>query len=634
MSSPFLKVLESPPATIGEDPSSSDRSDEESSDLSDEELAKILTGYITDSVESRQGGPGGRDAVWAANWELYWDRMDFSAKAGWQSQEVMPEFSTYIDRFAAGIRDAMQSAGEWYAPQAPTEETKPLEPMVRKLLDAFLGRCGRSVSGHCTPFQSVFSEVIKSGSLSCAVMAITWDEYGLRIDPVDARNFWIDATGRGLYRRRRREMDLYQVKAWKALKDVDGKPLYDAEAIDGLHSMTDEKQAKQREETGGTNTATMITGRSPVIIDEFLCTIVDNEGKVHGENQLVVLANEKVPIRRERNPYWHEKDWCVAGSLIKVPFAPYGKTYAEKFAPLARAFSELNNLILDAGTTASMNLNVVLPHLLEDASKLESGVHPNMTLQGNEELDDARRAFTSIALGTVPPELVPVRQGLKDELRESANQSEMSVGQISTGDTTATEIGAVQANQSAMLRSIALDIETDILEPALEIAFQTILQEADPAKLPWLVGAVGQDVVDALTERRSELLELRFRFRVRGISALMERQTKARGMMQALGVIGQNQVLAQAAMQVIDPVLVVEELLRLTGVDVMAIRKKPPTLEEMMAATVSGQAPGGAGPGMPPGGGPPSPGGLPGVIGAGAPGPEAAAAGGLGGVQG
>ena len=59
----------------------------------------------------------------------------------------------------------------------------------------------------------------------------------------------------------------------------------------------------------------------------------------------------------------------------------------------------------------------------------------------------------------------------------------------------------------------------------------------------------------------------------------MERQTKARGMMQALGVIGQNQVLAQAAMQVIDPVLVVEELLRLTGVDVMAIRKKPPTLE-------------------------------------------------------
>ncbi len=46
--------------------------------LDEKEIVDILNGYRLEADLARRSGPNGRDAVWKANVELYWNQFDFS----------------------------------------------------------------------------------------------------------------------------------------------------------------------------------------------------------------------------------------------------------------------------------------------------------------------------------------------------------------------------------------------------------------------------------------------------------------------------------------------------------------------------------------------------------------------------
>src|SRR6266850_7613526 len=87
----------------------------------DNELLRILQGYLEEAKNARLSGMNPRDAKWQQNIDLYWNRYDTSQKAAWQAKEVMPEVPMYVDRFAAAMKDALDT-GPFYTVKDPFDQ--------------------------------------------------------------------------------------------------------------------------------------------------------------------------------------------------------------------------------------------------------------------------------------------------------------------------------------------------------------------------------------------------------------------------------------------------------------------------------------------------------------------------------
>ena len=194
------------------------------------DLVRTLNTYRTEGKDARSGGSSARDDVWAANVEIYWNRYDFSGKAPWQFQQRMPEAPQIVDRWSAAMRDALQNAGTWFTIDIPGDEQEGLSSALSKFLTFFLKKCGTSVTGDPAPFEIVFEEQAKLAAMMAGTAAVAWDKSTKRVtvEVFDPRELALDPTGRGLYRVRRREMELYLVQE----KAEAG--LYDKEAVDRL----------------------------------------------------------------------------------------------------------------------------------------------------------------------------------------------------------------------------------------------------------------------------------------------------------------------------------------------------------------------------------------------------------------
>lgn len=590
--------------------------------LESEDLLETLRTYIAESKEAREGGPGERDQVWRENWDAYWKREDFSEKADWQAKEKLAEVPAFVERFVASIRQALVQAGTWYTVEDPLDPENQLAPIVeKKILWHALGRSGRNATGQRIGFPHTFGDMVKAGALMAVAASVTWDRMhgSLKIEAVDPRELYFDPTGRGLYRRRRRLIDKHVVEGWKALRDDEGSPIYDAAAIDRAIAMgtagPETEREADKEEAQGHGEGERGT-RKEVWIDEFLGTILDREGSdVYGSPRLVVLANEREVIRGpEPNPFWHGRDWIVFSPIIPIPFSVYGKTYVEDFKDIAKMFDELTNLILDATRTAAMNAFEGNPDWFENPEQLNDGVHPNKVFIRSEDAVPGEPGIRSLELGQ-PQALasaVQIWQGIKQQTRESASQNELNLGQIPPkGDITATEIIGVQSGTQALVSSIATDLEEQVLDPILDLSWWTFLQHFEPASDPEMARAVGRENAAMIVARREEFRDRSFRFKANGITGMLARQQRVRALLSALQVIGSNPVLAQAYAQEYSLARTVEQILRDSGADLTRIEKTPQERRREELAAARAAASGGAAHGEAPGAAPGANGGSP-----------------------
>lgn len=351
------------------------------------DVLRLILGYKTEAEEARKGGPDGRDAVWQANVDLYWGRVDFSKKAEWQARVVMPEAPVFVDRWAAAMSEALTSTEDWFSVVLAGDTENDLAPGIKRFMKAHLRRAGRDQLGHPIRFPKVFEEQMKLGAMMAACGSVTWKERGgkgyVAVEAFDPRAFWMDHTGRGLYRIRRTEIDLHELVRLANTKDGTGKALYNLEAINRLVATITTEAVQEAEKSTGTGQQ-ITSARKPITLHEFLCTILDDEGKIVSENQLVVLANDMEIIRGpEPNPFWHERDWMLFNPLITVPLSPYGRSYMENWAGIAVAFTDMTNLILDGTRAAALNAFAGDASKLEDPTQLTDGITPNMFLQLN-----------------------------------------------------------------------------------------------------------------------------------------------------------------------------------------------------------------------------------------------------------
>lgn len=541
------------------------------------DILHILQAYKEEAKHARKEGPNGRDDVWEANWDLYWGRMDYSEKADWQSQEVMPEAPQFVDRWASAMREALNQPGEFFTVHDPTDQEEDLTPHIKRFINVLLTNAGRTPDGHPAQFDTVFEDLMKLGALMAMSATVTWRRGNgpgggqVAVEPTDPRSVWVDHTGRGLYRLRSYEIDKHELDRRARQTDANGQPIYNPEAIEDLKAMEDEDRREEREGSTG-HSQDQTSPREPVQIDEWLATVVNNAGEILAENSLIVVANERAIIRGpEPNPFWHNRDWVVFAPMVTVPLSVYGRSYMEDWASVARSFIEMTNLILDGTYTSSMNAFALAPEMLENPTQAQEGVTPNKTFV-LEEGHAARDFLDSIELGRLPPEAIQVWQGLKQEMREGAKLSEIALGQVPPkGDITATEVQSVTQAGSSIVRSMARTTETRMLEPVLELIWQTGLQHVDFSE-PKIQQELGEDTARMLETRRQEFQQRNIHFEVRGISSLVARQEKQQNLMGALQTISSSEILLREFSKKFDFGRLMDELMRLHGVDTLSLQ--------------------------------------------------------------
>ncbi len=579
--------------------------------LEKQELLNLLNGYRKEGEEARSGGKNPRKANWRANWEAYWGRYDTSGKAEWQAAEEMPEVANFVDRYAATLSMALASQPEWMEIIDPTDGDGEINRIVREFVKIHLNHCTTNNSGQRVGFEATFRSAMKAGALSLLAASVTYDpESGyVNVDPVDAFELIYDPTGRGLYRIRRTEIDYWQLEKMKAKEDSSGEPYYDSAAIKSLQTFVDGEAKKDRQYiTGGSETSGGGTRKKPITIDEYLCAIIDEDGHLIAENQLVVVANEREIIRGpEDNPNWHGKDWIVMTPAIDVPFSVLGRTYAEVFRALAATFVETTNLILDGMFASAIAAHMVWKEALADQSEVQGGIHPGILVTAAEDWPPGKKFVEKIEMGGVDARDIAVWQALKAELREGASANELSLGQVPPkGDITAREIEGAERGSNVLAMDTASGVDTRFLQPIVELVFMTALQHFDPKKNPALAREMGDAMSAMIANNRENFANRQYKYVAKGLTAAIDRGRRLQQKLGLLQVIGQSEVLAAEFSREYSLTKFMNSLLADFDIDTSTLKKDEKEKRADMEAKLKAQtdAAGGAGaPGGPTGAG-------------------------------
>lgn len=547
-------------------------------------IVTILNGYKEEARNNRRSGMNPRDAKWDKNLDQYWNRYDMTKKADWQAKQVMPEVPSFVDRFAASLKEALVAAPEgWFTVVDPADEERDVADAVERMTQYWLTRTGRNAGGTPLDFSAVFEEQCKLGALMACSSVVCWkdDVPGGRvaIETVDPRNVWLDHTYRNLYRIRRIELDRHELNKMVRQVDPSGTPIFQTDEIAGLMGALIDEERANRERLTGTGQEVQ-SSRNPIILDEYLATVVDNDGNAM-ENGLFVVANDRFLLRKEKNPFWHGKDWLSYAPLVTVPLSPYGRSYMEDFGQLAETFTELTNMILDAVHTSSLRAFAVVPTMLANPGQIAGGITPNkmFLLEEGYTADDFAKA---LELGTLPAESLTMWNALKNELREASGINEIGMGQFAPNSrTSATEVMETKQSSSALIRSVAQTIETRYLDPQLDLVWQTGLQHAKPSDKR-LAAAAGPELYAALLQNRREFIRRPYTFQARGISTLISRGQILNNLLRILQVVAASEPLLQSFLQQIDVPTLVKQLFALSNVDLKQIQ--PSEREKLIRA--------------------------------------------------
>jgi hypothetical protein len=549
-------------------------------------IVQSLVGYWQEADNNRRSGLNPRDDKWSQNLDLYWNRHDFSRKAAWQAKEIMPEVPSFVDRFAAALKEALVATPTgFYDVVDPYDQENDLASAIKRMEDVWLSTIGVSQTGGHLSFPAVFEEQMKLGALMACCGVVTWRDGRVALDAVDPRNVWLDHTGRNLYRIRRVALDLIDLQDMMGQKDSKGMPLFNPEGIMGMVEDVRLNAQAEAEALTGTGQQVMST-RHPIVLDEYRATVIGMDGKPLARDGLFVVGNNKFLIRGpEKNPFWHDKDWLVYAPLVTAPLSVYGRSYMEDFGTLAVTFTELTNLILDAVHTSAINAYTMVPSMLMNPEQATEGISPGKVFLLGDGYDPKQFA-TKLELGTLDQGAFQVWQAIKSELTEAAGINEIGMGQFAPNSrTSATEISATQQSSSALVRSVAQTVETRFLDPVLDLIWKTGVQHArlDDQRL---AAACGENLYPVIMGRRKQLLAHPTTFQARGISTMIQNSQTLQKVLALMQIIGASEPLMAAFMQVIDPGKLLSYLMRLNNIDVT---KMQPSMREQMVRGLTEQ---------------------------------------------
>lgn len=548
-------------------------------------VLKIVNEYRREAEEARRT----RIFLNKRNWEMYYGRQDWSHKQEGQSTEVLPKVGNAVEQFSAFTKKALTQFGDWFSVDVPN--ASPITDIqARSLMKLYLSKIMVSPS-KTQDFSTIITNAVKAGLLeSLLIIKIhgmkveeqvfeatgengetlkrtTRKVWRPRIDLIPSEDYYPDPSGRQLYEIHRVERDLIDVQEMARQgiydKDMVAQITQDYERMD-----QDARRPAQRNQ----NETTPPAFRKRVMIDECWGTIISLDGKVLQQNGFCAVANEKYVIRKPRpNPAWHGRSPILAVPLIQVPFSVWGRALFDHASSLNQALNELFNLMLDGGIAAVWGVRQVRTDWLSDPRQVSGGIPQNATLAINENVPLNGKVVETVTEGAVPPEAMNMFQMADREFQAASLVNDIRLGNLPERTTKATEIVEASSNSSTMVDAFASDLEREFIEPALEMMFLNIMQNADDLAADSVIEAIGVEAAFALSRmsaaQRFSIFAGQSKFKAFGISGTLGKARDFQKMMAIMQAIGTNPILMQAFMAKFSPDKAISTIFKSLNID-------------------------------------------------------------------
>lgn len=537
--------------------------------LNDAEIIKIANSYKQEAEFARKD----RIIKNRLNWNVYYGKIDWSYKQEGQSTEHLPKLAVAAEQVRAFIKKALTAFGKWYSVEVPKDY--PLAPQqVMALLERYLDRV--VVARNKTqPIETIIANAVMQGLMESLIILkvhggrsgekvyrvepgdpvaglppkLVTDVDGmwrLRIDTIPSEDFYIDPTGRNLYRIHEVERDFADVL------EMAEEGVYDMKVLDGIDEDFSRQESVQvrRPSQRNQNYAPTPSNRRRIVIAEGWGTILGPDGRPIHKDVVWAVANGKYLIRKpEPFPLWHGEDPFVVAPLIQNPHTEWSKALYDDVANLNIAIDELYNLILDGGISSVWGVRQVRTSMLEDERQISGGIPQNATLVLNETAPSDAKVVEIVASGNVPAEALAVMNLTTQEHNAASLANDLRQGAIPTKNVKATEVMAADQSANVMMDSISSEIERNVIDPLLRKAWFTIIQYADEISAEDVVEIIGLQAAYAfarMSPAERYVALARVGFKANGIAATTARARDFQKLMAGVQLATTNPLLLES----------------------------------------------------------------------------------------
>lgn len=258
--------------------------------------------------------------------------------------------------------------------------------------------------------------------------------------------------------------------------------------------------------------------------------ICDRDGYEVARNFNVTIINERAIVQCNPYPTWTKKNryiWCTP---LPHRGRVWGRSLVDADAYIQCALNDLINLIIDDAKYSALSAFVWNTSAADEPHAPDS-IEPGKVYKAKDA-----NLLQKLQFGTNANALWPVINQLNDIGGKSTQISEWADGTpTSRGRPSAAEVKTKTAAGTSYVHNMTRDLERNVLEPALQLMYEAIVQfgsdTTDP-KLSAMLQEYGgpQWFNDPL--QRLTILDKNFRIKVGGISLIMNRDTLMERVMQ------------------------------------------------------------------------------------------------------
>lgn len=559
-------------------------------------IVQIINNYYEESYHAKRS----RMFLNADNFNCYHLKQDYSHKKAQQSKEFIGKTYMATEQITSFMQQGLQAETDWFeidAEDGMPEDQMKLKPdeMTKLLMREFkcndisnlvpdsikLGLLGSlmimKVHGQFVTKDKFFSKSISStaeGESDAKLYKTKKDVWRLKLEIIRQEDWFPDPTGEGLYEMQAIEMD------WYKLYDIAVKnpEIYDLDMVNSCGTMTQQDQKIKKSRETDQNT-TFSSYRRRIKIKELWGDIVETgTGKVLHKNIVCAIANDHYLIRPPKpNPFWHGKSPFVSCPIIRVPHSVWHKALMDAPTKLNRAQNELFNLMFDSGMMSTFGIKQLREGWLDDPSQINDGVFPGDTLKVNSSCPPGEKVLEQVATGGNPQEAMAMYQMADRELQAMAMTSDLRMGQLPQRQVKATEIVSSNDTLQGMMKGIVGTIEQGYIEQIIEKSWLTIAQYMDDIDVDALVAMFGEQrgrIISGMkaSERFADTVQGR-KYKVFGISTVLNKINDFRKVSTLLQTIGQTPVLTQEFAKVADFGKLTIEVIKSLDIDFDKIKK-------------------------------------------------------------
>lgn len=488
---------------------------------------QYLVEYVKSCQKNADDATRGIRNDWKALWQAYQNKQSWKKK-DWQAKVYVPKLWMKIERATGEIKRALSDIDRLWKFELDDDYADTLDDAGRIAAEEEMNQAEKRFKNKLkkTNFPVAYAETCKSGFITgLGVPKVLWDGGKAKFENVECSNTYIcpdyqfNLDERPEYIIEEQEISLAKLRQLaKKINSESGEELYDMAKIGQIEGdfAKDEKEAESRERKGLSEVNKPQNKR--VTLTQFWGDITDKEGTEIKENQLVIMANGKYIIRKQENPFLHQRPPYPL--MIPIVYPHRGCAGVSLIGPsldLQKVYNNALNLILDNANWVVNKMFTYNSNRLMNPKELFN-IYPGKMIPTNVD----GQAMNEVGVTSIPREMFLILEVLEKEIDEGTAVTEFLSGMPDSQAKTLGEIQIKTAQSKGIFDTIAKDLEQNSIKPLLEMTYSLYQQFAG---FPEIQG--------------------KYNFVVGGLTIVMMEREKSETMSSILGSATQNPELRQ-----------------------------------------------------------------------------------------